>query len=91
MVDTEKLDAYTVALAGTQTAQEAADRLGAAGIATAVSGEEIVIDDGAATAAPFEGVNKTNDAFYLWCLRDAGGELLRCVARGPQGSCPPRH
>lgn len=87
----EKIDAYSAAVAGAQTAEEASERLGAAGCTATVQGEAVVVDDGAVTASPFEGVNKIGDSFYLWCLRDSGGELIRCVARGPQGSCPPRH
>ncbi|MEB3068559.1 hypothetical protein [[Mycobacterium] vasticus] len=86
-----EIDTYTAALAGAQTAQEACDRLSAAGFAASVAGDSVTVDDGEITAEPFEGVNKIGDAFYLWCLRDSGGELARCVARGPQGSCPPRH
>lgn len=85
------IDTYTAALAGTQTAAEACERLSAVGCAAVVQGESVVIDDGAVTSSPFEGVNKIGDAFYLWCLHDRGGELSRCVPRGPQGSCPPRH
>ncbi|MEB3023319.1 hypothetical protein [[Mycobacterium] crassicus] len=91
MGDIPKIDAYTAVLAGAQTADEACQRLAAAGCTAAMEGESVVIDDGEAKASPFEGVNKIGDTFYLWCLNDAGGELIRCVARGPQGSCPPRH
>lgn len=87
----DKIDAYSAALAGAQTAEEAGERLGAAGCAAAVQGDTVVVDDGEVTASPFEGVNRIGDAFYLWCLRDSGGELARCVPRGPHGSCPPRH
>lgn len=83
------IDAYTAALAGAQTAAQACERLAAAGYAAAADGDSVVIDGGEVTAGPFEGVNKIGDAFYLWCLRDRDGELVRCVARGPQGSCPP--
>jgi len=86
-----KIDAYTAALAGAQAAEEAAQRLAAAGCTAAAQGDSVVVDDGAVTASPFEGVNRIGDSFYLWCLRDSGGELIRCVPRGPQGSCPPRH
>jgi hypothetical protein len=85
------IDVYTTALAGTQTAEEACERLGAAGCAAAVQGEAVVIADGEVTASPFEGVNKIGDAFYLWCLHDRDDQLVRCVPRGPHGSCPPRH
>ncbi|MGB5795407.1 MAG: hypothetical protein WBH51_06405 [Mycolicibacter algericus] len=91
MGDIGDLDTYTVAVAGAQTADEACERLSAAGCAAAVQDESVVIDDGEAKASPFEGVNKTGDAFFLWCLHARDGELLRCVPRGPQGSCPPRH
>lgn len=91
MGDIAAIDTYTAALAGAQSAQEASERLSAAGCAASVAGESVVVDDGEITADPFEGVNKIGDTFYLWCLRDRGGELARCVARGPQGSCPPRH
>lgn len=86
-----KLDTYTAALAGAQTAEQACERLGAAGCPATVQDESVVIDGGEAKASPFEGVNQIGDAFFLWCLHDRGGDLVRCVARGPQGSCPPRH
>ncbi|GFG69243.1 hypothetical protein MSEN_09630 [Mycolicibacter senuensis] len=89
--DIANIDAYTAALAGAQTADEACERLSAAGCVAATQGESVVIGDGEATASPFEGVNKIGDAFFLWCLHDRDGEIVRCVARGPQGSCPPRH
>lgn len=91
MGDIGKIDAYTAALAGTQTAEEACERLGAAGCAAAVEGDSVVVDEGEAKASPFEGVNQIGDSFYLWCLHDRGSELVRCVPRGPNGSCPPRH
>lgn len=86
-----KLDTYTAAVAGAQTAEEACERLSAADCPAAVQDGSVVIDDGEAKMSPFEGVNQTGDAFFLWCLYDRGGELMRCVARGPNGSCPPRH
>jgi len=89
--DSGDIDTFTVALAGAQTAEEGCERLSAAGCAAAVQGDSVVVDDGAMTSSPFEGVNKIGDTFYLWCLHDRGGELIRCVPRGPQGSCPPRH
>jgi hypothetical protein len=82
---------YTAAIAGAQTAQDACDRLNAAGFSAAVQDESLVIDGGKATASPYEGVNKIGDHFYLWCIQDQSGELSHCVARGPHGSCPPRH
>lgn len=91
MGDIAKIDAYTAALAGAQTAEEACERLAAAGCAAAVEAESVLVDDGEVKAGPFEGVNKIGDTFYLWCLHGRDGELARCVARGPQGSCPPRH
>lgn len=91
MGDIDRIDAYTAALAGTQTAAEACERLAAAGCAAAAEGESVIVDDGKVTASPFEGVNQIGDKFYLWCLNGQAGELVRCVARGPQGSCPPRH
>jgi hypothetical protein len=91
VADIAEIDAYTSALAGAQTTEEACDRLGAAGCAAAVQDESVVIGDGEATATPFEGVNQIGDAFYLWRLLDRDGELVRCVPRGPNGSCPPRH
>ncbi|MEB3031063.1 hypothetical protein [[Mycobacterium] nativiensis] len=91
MGDTSRIDAYTAALAGTQTAEEACERLAAAGCAGAVEGDSVVVDDGEVKASPFEGVNKIGDSFYLWCLHDRDGELIRCTPRGPHGSCPPRH
>lgn len=91
MGDIGKIDVYTVALAGTQTAEDACARLTAAGCGATMQDESVVIDDGEALASAFEGVNRIGDAFYLWCLHDRGGELARCVPRGPQGSCPPRH
>ncbi len=86
-----KIDAYSAAVAGTQTAEEACERLAAAGYSAAAQGDAVVIDDGEVKASPFEGVNQIGDAFYLWCLHDGDGELVRCVPRGPSGSCPPRH
>ncbi|RAU93375.1 hypothetical protein DQP56_19225 [Mycolicibacter senuensis] len=91
MGDIANIDAYTAALAGAQTAEQACERLSAAGFLAATQDESVVIGDGEATARPFEGVNKIGDAFFLWCLHDRDGEIVRCVARGPQGSCPPRH
>lgn len=90
MGDIADIDAYSTALAGTQTAEEACERLQAAGRAAAVQGETVLIDDGEAKASPFEGVNQIGDAFYLWCVHDRDGELVRCLPRGPHGSCPPR-
>jgi hypothetical protein len=84
------IDGYTAAIAGVETAQDACDRLGAAGYRAAVQGESLVIDDGEATVNSHEGTNLTRDRFSLWCIYDKDGELMRCVARGPQGSCPPR-
>lgn len=84
-------DGYAAAIAGAETAQDACDRLKAAGHQATVQDESLVIDDGQATASAFEGTNKIGDHFYLWCIRDQDGELTRCVARGPSGSCPPRH
>ncbi|HET9875057.1 MAG TPA: hypothetical protein VFQ37_04755 [Mycobacterium sp.] len=84
-------DGYSAVIAGAETAQDACDRLNAAGHQATVQDESLVIDGGQATATPFEGVNQIGDHFYLWCIRDQDGELTRCVARGPKGSCPPRH
>lgn len=84
-------DGYTAAIAGAETAQDVCDRLMAAGYQATVDDESVVIDDGQVTANSYEGINKTGDRFYLWCIRNADGELIRCVARGPSGSCPPRH
>lgn len=89
--DIDNIDACTAAVAGAQTADEACERLGAAGYEATVQGESVIIGDGAAKASPFEGVNQIGDAFFLWCLHDRDGELVRCVPRGPSGSCPPRH
>ena len=83
------IDRYIAAIAGTEIAQDACDRLTAAGFAASVQGETVVIDEGKATATPFEGVNKIGDHFFLWCITDSSGELIRCAARGPRGSCPP--
>ncbi|HEU0189867.1 MAG TPA: hypothetical protein VFR17_01145 [Mycobacterium sp.] len=82
-------DGYTAAIAGAETAQDACDRLNAAGHQATVQDDSLVIDDGQATAGPFEGTNKIGDKFYLWCINDQNGELVRCVPRGPRGSCPP--
>jgi hypothetical protein len=84
-------DGYTAAVAGAETAQDACDRLNAAGHQATVQDESVVIDDGQATVSPHEGINKTKDQFYLWCIHDQDGELVRCVPRGSQGSCPPRN
>lgn len=84
-------DGYIAAIAGTETAQEAADRLSAAGHEATVDGESLVIDGGQATVNKFEGTNQIGDRFYLWCIYDDAGELTLCVPRGPHGSCPPRH
>jgi hypothetical protein len=84
-------DGYTAAIGGTETAQEACDRLNAAGHQATVQDESLVIDDGQATVKAFEGINQIGDRFYLWCIFDQDGELSRCVPRGPHGSCPPRH
>ena len=89
--DIGKIDTYTAAVAGAQTVEEACERLASAGCTTQLQDASIVIDDGEATASPFEGVNKIGDAFFLWCLHNRDGELARCVPRGPNGSCPPRH
>ena len=92
MVDTVvNADSYSAAVAGADDAQEAVDRLTAAGRQATVQDDAVVIDDGQWTAKPFEGVNKIGDHFFLWCLHDQAGELVRCVPRGKQGSCPPRH
>ena len=82
---------YIAAVAGADDAQEAVDRLTAAGHQAAVQDDSVVIDDGQATAKPFEGVNQIGDHFFLWCIHDQSGELVLCVPRGKQGSCPPRH
>lgn len=84
-------DGYAAAIAGAETVQDVCDRLNAAGHQAEVQGESLVIDDGQATASAFEGTNKIGDQFYLWCIHDQDGELTRCVPRGPNGSCPPRH
>lgn len=84
-------DGYIAAIAGAQTAQDACDRLNAAGRASTVQGDTVIIDGGQATASPFEGVNKIGDHFYLWCIQNQDGALTYCVPRGPDGSCPPRH
>ena len=84
-------DGFIAALAGAADAQEAVDRLTAAGHQATVQDDSLVIDDGQATASPFEGVNQIGDHFFLWCIHDQAGELIGCVPRGKQGSCPPRH
>lgn len=84
-------DGYTGAIAGAETAQDACDRLIAAGFQAMVRDESVVVDDGQVTVSSYEGTNKIGDRFYLWCIRTADGELVRCAARGPNGSCPPRH
>lgn len=84
-------DGYTAAIAGAETAQEACDRLNAAGHEATVQDESLIIDGGKATVTAFEGTNQIGDRFYLWCIHDQDGELSRCVPRGPHGSCPPRH
>lgn len=84
------VDGYAAVIAGAETAQEACDRLNTAGHQATVQDESLVIDDGQARVDSYEGTNKTRDQFYLWCIYDQGGELMRCVARGPKGSCPPR-
>jgi hypothetical protein len=84
-------DGYTAAIAGAETAQEACDRLNAAGHQATVQDESLVIDGGQATVSSYEGTNKIGDRFYLWCIHDQDGGLIRCVPRGPHGSCPPRH
>lgn len=83
-------DGYSAAIAGAETAQDVCDRLNAAGHQATLQDESVVIDGGQVTVSPFEGTNKTNDQFFLWCIHDQGGELIGCVARGPSGSCPPR-
>jgi hypothetical protein len=83
-------DGYTAAIAGAETAQEACDRLNAAGHEATVQDESLVIDGGQATVTHYEGTNQIGDRFYLWCIHDQDGELTRCVARGPQGSVPPQ-
>ena len=82
---------YIAAIAGADDAQEACDRLTAAGHQAAVEDDAVVIGDGAAKAVPFEGVNQIGDHFFLWLVHDASDELVLCVPRGKQGSCPPRH
>lgn len=89
--DIAEVDRYTAALAGAQTPEEACERLGSAGCAATVQDGAVIIGDGEAKASAFEGVNQIGDAFFLWCLHDRDGELVRCVPRGPNGSCPPRH
>lgn len=84
------IDGYVAAIAGAETAQEACERLTGAGYQATVQDETVVIDDGTATAKADGGINKINDEFFLWCIYDQTGELSRCVARGPHGSCPPR-
>lgn len=91
VVETMNANGYTAAIAGAETAQDACDRLTAAGYEAAVEGESLVIAGGQATASAFEGVNMIGDHFFLWCINDQNGELICCVPRGPQGSCPPRH
>ena len=83
-------DGYTAAIAGTETAQEACDRLNAAGHEAVVQDESVVVDGGKATVSPFEGINQIGDHFFLWCITNQNGELDQCVARGPNGSCKPR-
>lgn len=84
-------DGYAAAIAGAETVQDACERVNAAGHQATVQDESLVIDDGQATVSAFEGTNKIGDRFYLWCIHDSDGELTRCVPRGPNGSCPPRH
>lgn len=85
------LDGYTGAIARTETAQEAGERLTDAGYQPVIDHGSLTIDDGQATVTPYDGVNQLGDRFSLWCIYDQSGELTRCVARGPDGSCPPRH
>lgn len=91
VVETMNANGYTAAIAGAETAQDACDRLQAAGYQATVQDESLVIDGGQASASAFEGVNQIGDHFFLWCINDQSGELVVCVPRGPQGSCPPRH
>lgn len=84
-------DGYGAVIAGAETTEDVCDRLTAAGHQATVQNGSVVIDDGQATASPFEGINMIGDHFFLWCIRDQDGELTRCVPRGPKGSCPPRH
>ena len=84
-------DGYIPVIAGAETAQDACDRLNAAGHQAEVQGESLSVDGGQATVSPYEGTNKTGDQFFLWCIHDQSGTLQACVARGSQGSCPPRH
>lgn len=87
----DNTDAYIGIIAGAETAQDACDRLTAAGYQATVDDASLVIDDGQATASPYESTNKLGDRFYLWCVHGHDGNLAGCVPRGPTGSCPPRH
>lgn len=85
------IDGYTAAVAGAETAHEVCDRLNAAGHPATVQEESVVIDGGQATVHSDGGTNKIGLSFYLWCIYGQDGALIRCVARGPHGSCPPAH
>jgi hypothetical protein len=84
-------DAYAAAIAGAETAQDACDRLTAAGYEATVHDESLTVDGGQTTVNPYEGINLIGDHFYLWCIHNQDGELSQCVPRGAQGSCPPRN
>lgn len=83
------IDGYTAAVAGAETAQEVCDRLNGAGYTAAMQDGSVLIDDGQVTVRSDGGINKIGHEFFLWCMYDQHDELLRCVARGPRGSCPP--
>lgn len=85
------IDGYTAAVAGAETAQEVCDRLTAAGFEATVQDESVVVDGGEATVNSDGGTNQIGDEFFLWAISGSDGELIRNVARGPSGSCPPRH
>ena len=84
-----KANTYIAAIAGTENAAEALEKLTAAGITAEADGESVVIDGGEVTAEPFEGVNQIGDHFFLWCFNTPDGELAFCAPRSKQGSCPP--
>lgn len=86
-----EIDGYAAVIAGAETVEDARDRLDAAGHEATVQDGSLIMDNGQWTVSSYEGTNRIGDRFYLWCIHDQDGELSRCVARGPKGSCPPRH
>ncbi|MCV7314718.1 hypothetical protein H7J77_04085 [Mycolicibacillus parakoreensis] len=83
------IDGCVAAVAGAETLEEVGERLTAAGFQATVQDEELIVDDGAATVRADGGTNQIGHEFFLWCIYGDDGELSRCVARGPHGSCPP--